>query len=145
MMDLEIWLDLAVGIVALGAIGFGAWVYFASQKGKEVSLPKLNVKLPTLKPENKGEVRKRISGSVNRLLGREEKAPQDYVVPEEDSLIVPIKSTTLPSNRKLDLDDLYDKAKAFDEAEENDVDHRQSSEFHNNFFGNLCYYIIFGL
>ena len=47
MMDLEIWLDLAVGIVALGAIGFGAWVYFASQNGKEISLPKIDVKLPS--------------------------------------------------------------------------------------------------
>ena len=118
MMDLEIWLDLAVGIVALGAIGFGAWVYFASQNGKEITLPKIDVKLPSFKPDNKEEVRKRISGSVNRLLGREEDASQDYIVPEEDPLIVPIKSTTLPSNRKLDLDDLYDKAKAFDEAEE---------------------------
>ncbi|MEM8901521.1 MAG: hypothetical protein AAGC85_25655, partial [Bacteroidota bacterium] len=122
MMDLEIWLDLAVGIIALGAVGFGAWVYFASQNGKEVSLPKINVKLPSLNTENKVEVRKKLSGSVNRLLGREEENSQDYMVPEEDPLIVPIKSTTLPSNRKLDLDDLYDKAKAFDEAEENEVD-----------------------
>ncbi|MEL6191297.1 MAG: hypothetical protein AAFR66_04575 [Bacteroidota bacterium] len=124
MMDLEIWLDLAVGIIALGAIGFGAWVYFASQNGKEISIPKIDVKLPSFKPENEGEVRKRISGSVNRLLGREDGISSDYVVPEEESLIVPIKSTTLPSNRKLDLDDLYDKAKAFDEAEEQDADEK---------------------
>ncbi|MEM6766759.1 MAG: hypothetical protein AAF655_17625 [Bacteroidota bacterium] len=122
MMDLEIWLDLAVGIIALLAIGLGVWVYFSSEKGKEISLPFLNNLSPSSSPKKKKSSPPKISQSLNRLLGREDNSTPSYALPEEEPLTVPIRSTTLPSDRKVPpLEELYNRAKAFDQEEEEET------------------------